>query len=155
MIEYLPQALSSLQSATQIVSTLLSLRDFSKHAGDLIQLQSHIIKANEMIISTQNQHSSLMARIHDLEYECMHLKDWGAEKKHYSCKQIAPGVFAYITNSFAGQFQDAHKLCCNCFDKSIRSTLQQNHEKRERRLIKLVCPNGCPEIIFSHYLHPE
>lgn len=152
MLEYLPQALSSLGIATNILSSFLKLRDFTKHASDIAQLQSHIIQANSLIISAQNEHSSLTAKIQELEQECMRLKDWSAEKEHYSRQQIAHGVFAYIEKKFVGRFGAAHKLCCNCFDKTIKSTLQQGQKQTHMRMTTLVCPNGCPELQFISYI---
>jgi len=151
MIEYLPQALSSLGAATTIISSFLDLRDFTKHAGDITQLQSHIIQANSLIISAQDTQSSLTAKIQELEKECVRLKDWSTEKKNYSMKQIAPGNFAYVEHGPMTSFGDAHKLCCNCFNKTIKSTLQQGQIKTHARMTTLVCPNGCPELQFRDY----
>ena len=152
MIEYLPQALSSLGAATNIISNLLSLRDFSKHAAQLTELQTYIIKANSMIISEQNEHSLLSAKIQELEKENMHLKDWGAEKEKYERRQIATGVFAYVEKNLMDNLENTHKLCCNCFDKTIKSTLQQQwtHSRPFMRL--LICPNGCPTLEFDQYI---
>ncbi len=149
MIEYLPQALSSLNAATSVLSSFLNLRDFTKHAGEIAQLQGHIIQANSLIISAQNEHSSLTTKIQELEKECMRLKDWSTEKANYERREIGNGVFAYIEKNYVGMAEKAHKLCCNCFDnKNIRSTLQQSIEPQ--RNVSLVCPNGCPKIVFYY-----
>ncbi len=155
MIEYIPQALSSLGAATNIISNLLSLRDFSKHASQLTELQRHIIQANSMIISEQQNYSLLTAKIQELEKETMRLKDWSAEKQNYTRKQITKGVFAYVENNFVGNFEEAHKLCCNCFEKTIKSTLQQDSTPRTMWKLHLVCPNGCPPLVFEQPLFDE
>ncbi len=96
MIEYMPAALSSLSAASNIISGLIKLRDFSQYAATFTDLQSHIIQANSHIISEQQAHSLLTTKVQELEKECMRLKDWSAEKDQYERRQIAPGVFAYI-----------------------------------------------------------
>ncbi len=152
MLEYLPQALSSLGAATNIISTLLSLRDFSQYAGTFTELQSHIIKANSFIISEQHEHFLLTAKIQELEKETMRLKDWSAEKEKYSRQQIALGVFAYVENNSVNNFIEVHKLCCNCFDKTIPSTLQYQWQNKRPFFHMLICPNGCPPLIFQEYI---
>ena len=152
MIEYLPQALASLSSATGIISSLLSLRDFSKYATQLTDLQRHIIQANSLIISEQATHALLSTKIHELEKEIMRLKDWSAEKEKYGRTQISKGVFAYIERDYVGSLEEAHKMCCNCFDKTIKSTLQQKRKVGQGWQHILVCPNGCPSLEFVHYI---
>lgn len=155
MIEYVSQALSSLSAATKIIYSLLSLRDISKYAAQLTELQGHIIKANSMIISEQEANSLLKARICELEKEAMRLKDWSVEKENYTRKQISDGIFAYVENDFMSNLEGAHKLCCNCFDKTIKSTLQQGSEFKTGRglVLTLVCPNGCPKLEFTGYIN--
>lgn len=155
MIEYLPQALSSLSAALNIGKTLAGIRDSAKLQEAIMQFNSAIIDAQSKIISSQSEQSSLTTKVQELEKECMRLKDWSTERKRYIREQIAPGVFAYIENNFVGHFQDAHKLCCNCFDKSIQSTLQQSEIKTHRRMIRLDCSNGCHEIILPDYNDQE
>lgn len=152
MIEHLPQAMASLNAASNMISALVGLRDFAKYATQLNELHSHIIKANTTIISEQQSHLAMTARIQELEKECMRLKDWSAEKERYSRKQIANGVFAYIENESVEPLQNAHKLCCNCFNKTIQSTLQQEHKCDDGWHYLLVCPNGCPTLRFRHYI---
>lgn len=152
MIEYLPQAMASLNAASKMISALVEMRDFAKYATQLNELHSHIIKANTTIIAEQQSHLALTAKIQELEKECVRLKDWSAEKERYSRKQIANGIFAYLENDFVGNFQEAHKLCCNCFHKSIPSTLQQESAQFESMYRLLVCPNGCPPLKFKYYL---
>ncbi len=151
MIEYLPQALSSLNTALSISKTLIGINDKTKAQEQLVEFNRVIIDAQNQIISARNEHSSMASKIGKLEKECMRLKDWSAERERYIRKQIAPGVFAYIENNFVGHFQDAHKYCCNCFDKTIQSTLQQGERLTHMKMTTLVCPNGCPELQFLDY----
>lgn len=97
------------------------------------------------------KYSLLTAEKDKLEKENLRLKDWTTEKERYCRKQIASGIFAYVEKSTVGSTEGAHKYCCNCFDKTIQSTLQQSREPQ--RMIGLVCPNGCPKLVFTHYLN--
>ncbi len=159
MIEYLPQALSGLNSVLSIFKTV---SDVLKQTGNTANTQESIIEATNAlldiktkIISAYETYSSLSSEKDKLKKEIMRLKDWQIERECYMRKQIAPGVFAYIENDFVGHFQEAHKYCCNCFDKTIKSTLQQGIRKipNVMRVSTLVCPNGCPELQFSSYIN--
>jgi hypothetical protein len=121
----------------------------------LIEFQKALIQNQTLIASEQIKNASLVSRNQELEQEIVRLKNWSAEKDLYERRQIAPGVFAQVEKNFVGEAESAHKLCCNCFDKATPSTLQQNlviDPKAGGRMTKLVCPNGCPPIVFRHYL---
>jgi hypothetical protein len=150
MLEYIPLALASLKNAKDISSSLLELRDFQKYATKLIELQNHIIKANSMVLSEQDARFLMASKIQELENECMRLKDWSADKEKYVRRNIGFGNFAYVEICHKGELQEAHKLCCNCFDKTVKSTLQQTYG--HSRSIILTCPNGCPSLEFYYYM---
>ena len=150
MIEYLPQALSSLSTALNIGKSLAKNRDSAKFQETFMQFNSAIIDAQSKIISSQNEQSALATQIDKLEKECMRLKNWEAEMERYARKEIAPGVFAYIEKSFVGQLQNAHKYCCNCFDNYNKSTLQQFKIAAGRK-IGLSCHKKCPDLVFDVY----
>ena len=119
MLEYLPQAMSSLSTASSIAKTMLELRDFQQINSKVIELQQAIISAQQQVLSGQSEQATLAEKIQALENECTRLKDWTVERTRYTRREIGEGVFAYVANDQAGTLQSAHKLCCNCFDKAI------------------------------------
>lgn len=154
MIEHLQLALSSLQTALALGKSLVGLKNSAETNSKLKEITGAIIEANGRIIESQKIQSVLSTEINELKQECMRLKNWDAnEKNRYVRKQIALGVFAYVAHDFIGNFQDAHKYCCNCFDKTIKSTLQQSVKPigGYKRVEALVCPNSCPDLEFLEY----
>jgi hypothetical protein len=113
MIEYLPQALSSLGTALNIGKSLIEIRDSTKLQEAVIQFNIAIIDAQSKIMASQNEQTALTAKIDELEKECMRLKNWESEREKYTRNEIAVEIFAYVENEFVGQFQNAHKYCCN------------------------------------------
>ena len=69
--------------------------------------------------------------------------------KNYSRKKIAEGNFAFIPSEVEWASDATHKLCASCFEQGRPSTLSQTREPQ--RMIGLVCPNGCPKLVFTHY----
>ena len=147
MLEYLPLAISSLTAAKNMTTTLLELRDFDKVATATMELKGHLIQTYDHIITEKDRVSSLQTKIDELEKECRRLKDWSAEKEQWSLREVGHGNFAYVHKDFHGEFQQAQKLCANCYEKTIKSTLQERKIKVGRD-VALICSNGCPELIF-------
>lgn len=153
MIEYLPQALSCINTAITIGRSLIGIRDTVKLQDELVKFNNAIVEAQSKIISAQRNESALLSEIEELKKEIMRLKDWSAIKADYSRIQVGEGVFVYVRNEAMRLFETAHKLCCNCFEnKQLMSTLQQSREPG--RMKGLACPNGCPRIVFTHYFDP-
>jgi len=123
MIE-LQQAFVSLSAASNIVKSMLELRDFTQLNNKVIELQQAIISAQEKVLSSQREQDLLLTKIQELEKECKRLNDWSAEKERYELKEIASGVFAYIEKNHEGSLQSAHKLCATCFEQRTKSILQ-------------------------------
>ena len=150
MIEYLPQALSSLSAALEVGKSITGIRDEVKLQEAVMQFNSAIIDAQSKIISSQNEQTALSAKVAELENKCTRLTDWEAKRNKYKRAEIASGVFAYIEKDYSGKFENAHKYCCNCFDNNKESSLQQ-FDVSPGRKTGLSCHNKCPDLIFNYY----
>jgi len=154
MLEYLPQAITSLSAAGNIAKTLIGIRDENLLNSKVIELQRCIIEAQSQVLSGQSEQAASAKKIEALEAEITRLKDWSSEREKYVLTQIGFSAFAYVPKDFTGKFWDAVKLCSNCFEKGIKSILQ-NNVKSQGRDIHLVCPNRCPELTFHYFLEPK
>lgn len=146
--------LSGIATLGKTVADIAASNDATQRNALLIEFQKVLIQNQTLIASEQIKNASLVSRNQELEQEIVRLKDWGTEKALYERREVAPGVFAQIEKGFVGDMQSAHKLCCNCFNKAIPSTLQSNEivDPKIGRMVKLVCSNGCPPIVFRHYI---
>lgn len=155
MIPELLGAAQSVQSLLSLLKAANGLANYNEIVAAVSEVNTKLMQANAVALAGQEKQSALTTKVHELEQEIVRFKDWSAEKEKYERRQVAPGVFAQIEKGFMGEMESSHKLCCNCFDKAIPSTLQQNlviDPKAGGRMTKLVCPNGCPPIVFRHYL---
>lgn len=156
MIQEITSSITSLKEAKNIISTLLGIRDFAKYAPQINELNKQIIEAYDIIFAGKEHISSLIAKIAELEKECIRLKDWSTEKEQYERREIALGNFAYIDKKHTGSFESAHKLCCNCFDQTIPSTLQQTVLPPTFGITQIIlnCSNrNCgARLIFNRYI---
>ena len=146
MIEQLVQALAS---AAQLVQLVRSAKSAAERDAGLSELQKALIHAQGVTLSLQNQYASLLMRNDELEKEAVRLKDWTSDRQQYALREIGPGALAYVHQTSVQPTRSAQKLCCNCFDNTIKSTLQMT---KEFPRVRLVCPAGCPAMDFEHFL---
>ena len=151
MIEYLPQALSSLSTALDIGKRLSEIQDSAKLQVSIMEFNNAIIDAQSKILSSQNEQTQLTAQVQELKNEIEILRSWAADRDKYVRTEIASGIFVYLQEPQEGNYQSAHKFCCNCFDNFKKSTLQQFLIDVRRRK-GLSCHNGCPDLIFNNYI---
>jgi hypothetical protein len=145
---------ASLPGLASAGAAIANASDAAQRNAQLIEFQKVVIQLQSSAASIQVQNSSLLRDKDALEKEIVRLKDWSAEREKYELKEVATGVFARVEKGYVGSMQSAHKLCCNCFEKAIPSTLQSNQisDPRLGHQVKLACPNGCPPVVFRHYL---
>ncbi len=141
--------LTTLSSLNNIAKGMFNIRDSIKINAKLIELQGAIITAQQHAIAIQQSYAALETKARDLETECMHLKDWSAEKQNYALREIAPGVFAYVPKDVMNDFQSSHKYCSNCFDAGEKSMLQQSPGLK--RDFILTCPRCKFKVQCYHY----
>ncbi len=155
MIEYLSSAITGIKAAKDIAVAIKDLQDFDKISTATIELKERLIEITDNVLASKEHLLALQKQIADTEKGNERLNDWIEEKKRYARKQIAPGVFAYVENDLQGPFENAHKYCCSCMEKTIQSTLQQGiiiSEHKMGRMKTLTCPNGCPNLEFGNYI---
>lgn len=150
MIAEITSAIQSVKILGDLLKAAHELRNYNDFVTAIYEVNSKLVQALSAFTEAQDRISTLTAEKNKFEQECIRLKDWSAERERYTRKQVGSGVFAYVENSHIGKTEGAHKYCCNCFDKIIKSTLQQSREPEV--MIGLVCPNGCPKLVFTHYL---
>jgi type II secretory pathway pseudopilin PulG len=151
MIEHLPAALTTLQTAMNVGKAMVDVNDSVKSQSKLIEFNRAIILAQQLIISAQQEQTTLLAEIERLKKENEELLKWQRDSLNYIRKEIASGVFAYVKSDTEDKLSSTHKYCCSCHEKNETSTLQQFHVDRGRK-IGLKCPNGCPDIVFHAYV---
>jgi hypothetical protein len=153
MIQDLSQALSSLGAASAAAKRILESGDAATLTGPVLELQQAIITTQQHVLAGQVESAKLATRVAELEQECLRLRVWGAETQRYIRREVGFGVFVHIDKTITQDFENAPKLCSVCFEKAIKSLLLQQIVN-PGRMINLICPNGCPPLIFTHYLVP-
>ncbi|HYD35906.1 MAG TPA: hypothetical protein VD999_07650 [Vitreimonas sp.] len=138
MLQELIMAAQSVSALSTLLKSANGLSNYNEIVAAVSEVNAKLLAANSMALSLQSEKSSLSAEINKLKEEVVHLKNWDAEREKYTLQAVGPGIFAYVQKGFVGNFEEAHKLCANCFDQYIKSTLQSERVDHGRQH-KLVC----------------
>jgi Zn finger protein HypA/HybF involved in hydrogenase expression len=117
-------ALGALQSASNIVKTLTSLRLDGEKAAKLTELNREILAAQTGAIQANAAQAHLIERVRALEKQIANFETWDTEKEKYQLKSVSRGAFAYVPKHGMETGEPAHWLCANCYQNRKKSLLQ-------------------------------
>jgi len=154
MYAEISSAIQSLKALNDIVSATKTLTDYNGLVAAVSDVNSKLMAATAVALSSQEKQSVMASRIAELEQEISSLKNWNAEKENYSLTEVAHGVFAYIPKVNQAPLMSAHKYCVNCFNKGLKVLLQQQNVEVGRQL-SLNCVNCKPPLVFRYYIEEK
>lgn len=137
-------ALSSFNTLKNIAQAMVNLHDAQALQLKIIEFNGQLIDAQTKIFAVNEERTSLVERVGELEKQLAELKAWDAEKQRYELKEIAPGSFAYALKPTEQNAEPPHKICANCYQKGEKSILQK--EPGSSVQVSLGIPNQyiCP-----------
>jgi hypothetical protein len=117
---------TSLNTAVNIAKAMIDVRDATAFQGKVFELQRAIIDAQQSVFAANEERSTLIQKVGQLEKHISELEAWAAEKQRYELIQIAPGLVAYAVKDGMRGFEPFHYLCANCYTAGKKSYLQQH-----------------------------
>ena len=120
------QALGAFKAMKDISQAMIGLRDASAFRERQIEFQQRIIDAQSAISLMQEEHSTLITKISDLEKELVRLETWDTDKQKYEMKQLTRKAsnIAYTIKPNAQGSEPFHCICAACYQNIIISILQ-------------------------------
>ena len=115
----------SLNAAVNIAKAMIDVRDATAFQGKVFELQRAIIDAQQNVFAANDERSTLIEKISDLEKELSNLKTWETQKQRYELEELAPGVFAYRLKEAMAGSEPIHNLCAACYQHGKPSLLQR------------------------------
>lgn len=116
--------MSSLKAAKDIAETMIGLRNAAAFKAKAIEFQSKIYDAMSAAIVAQEERSSLLQKVGELEKEVARLEAWDAEKQRYELKDVGSGALAYALKNEASGAEPPHWICAKCYEDGKKSILQ-------------------------------
>ena len=117
-------ALGALKAAKDIAETMIGLRDTAAFQGKLLEFQSKIIDANNAVFAAQEERSSMLERIRELEKQVADFEEWKTKKEKYELKAVMPSAFAYMLKPEARGTAPPHWVCAQCYENRKISIMQ-------------------------------
>jgi hypothetical protein len=122
-------ALSSLVAAKDIAQSMVGLRDAAAFQEKRFELQSKIMDAQSSVFLVNEERTTLIKRVSDLEEQIAGFETWETEKQRYEFKQVCPmGGFAYVLKTGVENSETTHCLCADCYERSKKRFLQGTKE---------------------------
>jgi hypothetical protein len=148
------QGLNALKALKDIGEATLGLRDAAAFRERQIEFQGKIIEAQDAIFSMQQERSSLIEKISELENEITNLKRWDVEKQRYKLVQVGAGAFAYVITPEAQGPEPEYLICLTCYEHAKKSILQAASAHAQRGFGDLrTCPDCKTEVAVAR--NPE
>lgn len=143
-------AVTSLKTASDIVSGLIQLRLSSEVQSKVIELQGVILATQHSALAANSEQFSLLEKIRSLEAQITQMKAWDAEKDKYEFKAIGAGAFTYVWKADASPPKPPHWICAHCYENGSKSILQEIEKVRHGDGKVFKCTR-CKEEIHVHW----
>jgi hypothetical protein len=142
-------ALASFNTLKNIAQTMIGLHDTQALQLKVIEFNSAIIDAQGKIFSVNEERSTLIERVRDLEQQITNLKNWETEKQRYELKQVAYlGSAAYVIKPEMRGTEPPHCICAACYEHGKKRILQPTQEEHLRNR-SWKCPDCKNTVIVS------
>ncbi len=118
--------LQSINSAQNILSSLLGLRVSAEVSGKIAEANKHLIEMSERLMAAQAENAALITRIRQLEEVAVQAKRSESALEDYEMKQVGQGAFVYAVKEGHNICEPPHWLCPDCFSNGHKSILQHD-----------------------------
>jgi hypothetical protein len=116
-------AVSAIKSAMDITKAMKDVRDASIIQSKIIELQSVILDAQSSIFDANQERTTLIEKVSQLEKQIAGFEKWQTEKARYELTDIGSGNTAYAVRKEARGSEPPHYICANCYQNDKKSML--------------------------------
>ena len=125
-------------AARALADAVLKTRDTVKYGPVIAQMNEQLINVQGGLVTHNAEMMELQQKYYAACDELRRLKAVAAERECYSLHEIGPGVFAYRLDT-SKKSEPLHYLCQPCFDKGVKSVLQDLYDQGPQTLGCNVC----------------
>ncbi len=116
---------SALKGAMDISKAMIGLHDAQAIQSKIIELNAQILEAQSSAFLANEERSTLIEHVRQLEKEVADLKAWEAEKQRYQLAELTTGVTAYAIKEEMRGAEPSHHICASCYQEGHKSILQR------------------------------
>ena len=151
MIQELAAAVQSAKVLTDLLKATHELRNANEFIAAVSEINSKLMEANIIALSSQEKQSSLAKRVSELEQQIVELEHWKSESERYQLSVLAPDVPIFTIKPGKENGEPPHKLCTNCYNKRQKGYLYQSDFDQNGTHYKC---GTCDKTIID-YSHPK
>lgn len=118
------QGLQAVQGMTNLVKTMVGLRDSAQLLEKTVELNQKILTVQIALSNAQSEQTSLIQTIRELEEKIAGFETWKAEKERYELKSLGGGALAYMLKPQERGSEPPHWVCTNCYGERRISPIQ-------------------------------
>ena len=130
-----------------MLDTAKSLKDMN----DAVIRNAAVIELQEKILAAQEQQTSLLEYVIQIEEKLESFEKWENEKKRYEMETTSGGSVIWSVRPDAQGSELPHKICPNCYENRKRSILQPKRpsiaDRQTGAAPRLFCPSCEIEVI--------
>ena len=94
-------------------------------SGKVVEMNTLVIDIQAKALSLQDEVASQRQRIRELEEELVRAKDHREDLERYVKIEVGGEAFVYALKKGMEKAEPPHWLCCTCYEKGQKSTLQK------------------------------
>ena len=117
--------IDAISFTTATVKTLKNIDDKVKLNEAVFSIQESLLSAQHMALEGQQEMAAIVEAKGALEKEIAALRAFEAEKVRYAMHQTEAGGITYLVKEDARNGEPSHHICAACYQKSVKSVLQQ------------------------------
>lgn len=144
-ISSIAAALTSFNALKSIAQTMMGLHDAQALQLKIIEFNGQLIDAQTKIFSVQEERTTLIERVRELEKQIANLEAWEVEKERYELKATRDGAFVYSIKPEAQGTEPPHHICARCYQHRKKSILQREAGSAAHSALARPSMNMCPE----------
>jgi hypothetical protein len=128
MINELLLASQSVQALMTLLKAAQHLSNYNEIVAAVSEVNTKLMQANAVALSSQEKQSSLTNRITELENQLRELENWESESQRYRLTKLAFGGYAFCLKPGMENAEPPHYLCATCMNQRKKSILQPHDE---------------------------
>lgn len=144
MMDWIMGGYSSIKAATDITQSMLALKTDAAVTTKVIELNGVLLGLQGQLNTAHVEQTTFTNRIRELEAAIAQFKRWEQEKERYTLHQFPLGTLAYRVKAEVQGAEPLHYICSNCYEKGVKSLLQQCEEHNWFKAMKC---NACDAVI--------
>ena len=129
ILETFAQVTASMNVMKTFGEAFVNVRDQTQLISLQLEYKQELSKLHDSIFQAKQDNMMLTDTIVELRKKVDELENQIRDTGNYSLAEFTAGSYCYVENGYVGSYEKTQKLCWNCFDAGVKSTLNQFYDE--------------------------